>query len=286
MKKRSLIILLALPTLLSGCSAFKKFIHPIDWFKTKILKIEDVTIDAQDLAELPDKMKSFTADILLNSRLKTSDQLFDDDSNDQHAILKFRYDDNGEARYSFQSYQVRTLEVTKLDLAGSFAFKYPGVAVTDELLRTYISLEIPSAKVETDGLTYKITYNIYDSIYTSGLFDDLSIDVDEKAVFAAVKSLCPAGYYGLKYNLKGKYYEPNNATEFLTLILSKALNMSMDYHLYFEDNLLVKIDGSFTEDDYVTDFVVNIYDIGNTIPDERTIVSLSDEDIFKNNYDC
>lgn len=269
MKKRSLIILLALPTLLSGCSAFKKFIHPIDWFKTKILKIEDVTIDAQDLAELPDKMKSFTADISLETHRVDNQSSPYGDALNEYAIFKFKFDDNGDAHYSYQPYTVKTLECTKLDLIQEFAISYPGVTPTDELLNTYINLKCPSAKIEVDGLNYKISYKVFNSIYTNDLFYGLSIDVDEKTIFAALKGLSSTAYYGLKFNSKGKYYEPNNATEFLTSIFAQIVNASIDYRLYFKDNLLTKVEGSFTEDNYRTEFVINIYDIGNTTPDER-----------------
>lgn len=269
MKKRSLIILLAVPTLLSGCSAFKKFIHPIDWFKTKILKIEDVTIDAQDLAELPDKMKSFTADISFEThRVDYQPSLYGDTLN-EYAIFKFKFDDNGDAHYSYQPYTVETHECTKLDLLQEFAMSYPGVTPTDELLNTYINLKYPSAKIEDDGLNYKISYKVLKSIYTNDLFYGLSVDVDEKTIFAALKGLSSTAYYGLKFNSKGKYYEPNNATEFFASIFAQIVNASIDYRLYFKDNLLTKVEGSFTEDNYRTEFVINIYDIGNTTPDER-----------------
>lgn len=268
MKKRNLLVILTLPILLTGCSGFKKVIHPIDWFKTQVLHIEDVTIDAQDLAELPGKMKNFTANIHQEFHSEFS-TLFPDTITD--FIFKFNEIDEGEYTYSIQPYEIETTAMSRLEMLELFASKYPNLTPTDELIGEFINETFPDTTVELEGSYYILQHKELGMITNQVEFLDYNFEGADKFFFDCLKTACSTGYFSLHYNSKGKYYEPNVTSKAYMDLCEKVFQTSVDYHLYFKDNLLTKVDATLIYEHSTYEQTFTFYDYGTTTVDHNSI---------------
>lgn len=270
MKRKILPILLAFPVLLSGCAGIKKAFHPVDWFKTEVLKIEDTTIDAQDCAELPSKFVNFSADIhywidgFNTSFVKESET---------HFIYCQTTNKNFLRTISQQAYIPRREVVNKLDLIERFSSEYLNVTPTDENIGMFIKMEYQDSTYSESDLNYIIDYREYEQkeiYYETGIpsfFKKNESDEAEQlalpAIFNSIKLVCAYCYPMMKYDKNGKFYLIDS--DLINAVLETTIDMSTVLKVYFIDNLPVRAECTFYGELYNENFTIDFYDIGTTV---------------------
>lgn len=276
MKRKILPILLAFPVLLSGCAGIKKAFHPVDWFKTEVLKIEDTTIDAQDLAEMPSKFKNFSADFHIWTEVPEHITNQTHVGYESYSTYKQTTRENGLRILYEEEFTPNELRISKLDLLQSFSTNYPNVTPSEDLLDAYIRSKYPGSTYVIDDLTYIIKYKTignHSTFYeiSSGAFSinpdafagQNVVELEFAMIMDSASPVCSVAYPLLHYEKEGKYYSVGGETA--QTIFSHFTGLTLTLKVYFVDNLIRKIEGTVSDDSNLECFTIDVYDIGTTV---------------------